>query len=64
MKYQVISRGNKWVILKEGWKRAFRTNLDKSKAITEAVYESADNGGKIFVHNKDGTIDFVIDCWD
>lgn len=57
----IISRGNRWVVKKEGMSRASRILDSKKKAINNAKQKLVlGKTSKIVVHRKDGTVERVI----
>ncbi len=62
-KYHVIYSSRGWRFYKEGAKRSYIRSKDKSEVMVEAVYKIAEDGGNLTVHNKDGTVDFILDNW-
>jgi hypothetical protein len=63
-KYHIIhTYRNKWKFYREGMKRSIVTRKDRNEVIKEAIYEVAHDGGVIFVHYKDGSVDFIVDNW-
>lgn len=63
-KYHIIHvPRNRWKFYREGMKRGIATRKDRNEVICEALYNVANDGGVLFVHYKDGSIDFVVDNW-
>ena len=63
-RYHIISTiRNQWKFYREGMKRSIVTRKDRNEIIKEALYKVADDGGILFVHYKDGSIDFTVDNW-
>jgi hypothetical protein len=63
MRFHVIYSKRRWRWYREGNKIAYMTHGDKSKVMVAAVYRIEKDGGDLIVHNKDGTVDFVLDNW-
>jgi hypothetical protein len=53
----VISRGNRWALIKRGAIRATRLYDNKQEAIEEGK-KYLKKGYDLFVHRKDGMVDF------
>jgi len=63
-KYHIIfTIRHQWKFYREGMKRGFVTDKDRNKVIREALFRLAWRGGVLFVHLKDGSVDFVVDNW-
>lgn len=54
----VISRGNKWAVLKNNAKRASKIFTHKE----EAFFYARQISDKVIVHNKDATVSFSCGC--
>jgi len=52
----VISRGNRWALIKKGAIRAIKLYLDKEEAILAGKKYLA-KGYDLFVHRRDGMVD-------
>lgn len=57
--YHVVSSGNKWRFIREGRITAIKVG-DKDTIIKEAITEIVWRGGKLAVHNQDGSVDWNI----
>ncbi len=63
-RYHIITNlRNQWMFKREGTKRSIVTRKDRNEVIKEALYKVVHDGGVLFVHYKDGTVDFIIDNW-
>ncbi len=54
---------NQWKFYREGMTRGITTRRDRNEVIKRAIYHLAHGGGVLFVHYKDGSVDFVVDNW-
>jgi hypothetical protein len=64
-KYHIIyTLRHQWKFYREGIKRSIVTRKDRNEVIKEAIDKVAYDGGVVFVHYKDASIDFIIDNWD
>jgi len=54
---------NKWKFYRVGMKRSIVTRKDRNEVIKEALYYMCEMGGKLVVHYKDGSVDFIVDNW-
>ena len=63
-RYHIIyAARNKWKFYREGMGRSIVTRKDRNEVICEGLYKVENDGGVLFVHYKDGTVDFVVDNW-
>jgi hypothetical protein len=63
-KYHVIyTMKNQWKFIREGMKRSIATRSSRNEVINIALYKVADEGGLLYVHYKDASVDFVVDNW-
>lgn len=63
-KYHIThSTRNKWRFFRESAKRSIATRLERNEVIKIALYKVAQDGGVLFVHYEDGSIDFIVDNW-
>lgn len=62
-KYHITHSKGLWKFYREGMKRSIRTHKDRNLIIKEALYHLCNDGGALFVHKEDASIDFIVDNW-
>jgi len=63
-RYHIIyTPRHQWKFYREGMRKSIITHSDRNKIIKEALYTMCSQGGLLTVHNKDATIDFIVDNW-
>lgn len=59
----MIDMRHKWRFVREGMKRSIVTHKDRNAVIKKALYHMSWHGGLLFVHYRDGSVDFIVDNW-
>jgi hypothetical protein len=61
--YHVIYSSRGWRFIKANAKRSYIKSKDKSEVMIEALYKINQEGGRLIVHNKDGSVDWISENW-